>query len=174
MNHYVRLDNNNIINAFSDVFESPIAGDVLVAENTNKRHFNLNLIVENLYFSQYRYKWSGTEIIEKTQLELNAEITAWKNNIINKTVKLKQVRMDMLNSANWINGLKTSQDYGHGKGINKKPVVISDALMNQWAKWFEDMTYWLDDNDLNLIDYDDIYYNSSIFPTMPDFPDDII
>lgn len=174
-NHYIRIDeNNNIIKVFSSAFEQSELTDILYKENVDERHFNLDLISNNSYFIQFRYKWSGTEIIEKTQLELDTEITAWKNDINNKTVKAKQIRREMLGICDWVNGLRVAQEYGHASGKNKKPRVLPDILMDDWAIWFEDMTYWLENTDLNTIDYDDIYFNSTIFPTMPEFPNDIM
>ena len=46
--------------------------------------------------------------------------------------------------------------------------------MDQWAEYFEDYTYWLDDNDINTVDYSQLYVGSSILPAKPPFPNDII
>jgi len=42
--HFVRTDKDkNVIHTFSDAFESPLASDIFISENT-ERHFNLEIM----------------------------------------------------------------------------------------------------------------------------------
>lgn len=67
--HYIRIDNNkNIIKAFSDKFEQPENNDICVNEDGG-RHFNLDLLIDNIY----KYKWKSKKIVEKTIEEIDIE-----------------------------------------------------------------------------------------------------
>ena len=60
-NHYIRInENNEIIKAFSDDFESSIEGDICINEN-GERHYNLELVT--IY--GYKYKWENNQIVER-------------------------------------------------------------------------------------------------------------
>lgn len=68
---YIRVDADaNVIHAFSDAFEQPELGDLLVTEN-GSRHFNLDL-----WFNGVIPRWhvSGDEMMERTDTEL---LTLW-------------------------------------------------------------------------------------------------
>lgn len=71
--HYIRVDANNIvIHAFSDAFEQPQDGDILV-ESDAGRHYNLQLMNER---GQYIYKVVNGQMVARTQTELDTEWAA--------------------------------------------------------------------------------------------------
>jgi len=61
--HYVRLDDNNIIiHAFSDAFETPQQNDICITpEGTIERHYNLILTD---FYNHFLYKYIDGEIVE--------------------------------------------------------------------------------------------------------------
>lgn len=59
--HYIRIDAKGyVIKAFSDAFEQPQEGDILVAE-TEERHYNPELFT---MVGAPRYKWSEGQMVE--------------------------------------------------------------------------------------------------------------
>lgn len=71
--HYIRLQGDTIIAAFSDAFQQPLKDDICVNEKGD-RHFNLELINADGY---YRLKWDGKQIVEKSNDEIyTAEVKA--------------------------------------------------------------------------------------------------
>ncbi len=64
--HYIRLQGNTIVAAFSDAFQQPEKDDICVNEK-GTRHFNLDLFTEDTY---YKLKWDGEKIVEKTKDEI--------------------------------------------------------------------------------------------------------
>ncbi|ASA20953.1 hypothetical protein [Paenibacillus donghaensis] len=70
--HYIRVDtDDNVIRAFSDAFEQPQPGDLLVTENGG-RHFNLDL-----WYNGVIPRWyvEGDDMVERTDVEL---ATMWE------------------------------------------------------------------------------------------------
>ncbi|MEK3699631.1 MULTISPECIES: hypothetical protein [unclassified Paenibacillus] len=77
--HYIRVDaDSNVIHAFSDAFEQPHEGDLLVAQDGG-RHFNLYL-----WYNKVIPRWyvKGDEIIERTDAEMT---TLWRQYEIDHT-----------------------------------------------------------------------------------------
>jgi len=76
--HYIRIDLKlNIIYGFSDAFEQPKSTDICINEN-GERHFELNGVINiSLSNSQgiYLFKYINSEIIPKTEDEINHEIS---------------------------------------------------------------------------------------------------
>jgi len=75
--HYIRINEaGTIVHGFSDAFEQPQDGDILIVED-GPRHFHLYwpepLVNER---GQYRYKWIGGQRVERSQAELDAEWAA--------------------------------------------------------------------------------------------------
>jgi hypothetical protein len=75
--HYIRTNEaGEIIHGFSDAFEQPQDGDILVLEN-GPRHFHLAwpepLTNER---GQYRFRWIDGQRVERSQAELDAEWAA--------------------------------------------------------------------------------------------------
>lgn len=69
--HYIRTDQNGIvIKGFTDGFEQPIAGDLLLSGYEDERHFQLQLTNER---GQYRFKVIEGTLVERTQSELDTE-----------------------------------------------------------------------------------------------------
>jgi len=71
---YVRIDQaGTIVHGFTSAFETPQDGDILLY-NIGPRHFHFfwpePLINER---GQFRYKWTGSAIEERTQQELDDE-----------------------------------------------------------------------------------------------------
>lgn len=64
--HYIRLQGDTIISAFSDAFQQPLKDDICINEKGD-RHFNLELINDD---GLYRLKWDGKQIVEKTTDEI--------------------------------------------------------------------------------------------------------
>ena len=76
--HYIRIDeNNNIIKTFTDIFEQPEMGDILINES-RERHFNLSLFIGINGFNTHKYTYENGEVRVKTQIELDAELVAWR------------------------------------------------------------------------------------------------
>ena len=72
--HYIRISEAGIIiHGFSDAFEQPQDGDILVLEN-GPRHFH-EVWPEPLTNErgQFRFKWADGQIVERSQKELDAE-----------------------------------------------------------------------------------------------------
>lgn len=87
--HYIRLQGDTIIAAFSDAFQQPLKDDICVNEKGD-RHFNLNLFTEDMY---YKLKWDGKQIIEKTKEEIfTVEILA---DIADKEAKEELKKIDL-------------------------------------------------------------------------------
>jgi hypothetical protein len=75
--HYIRTNEaGEIIHGFSDAFETPEPGDILVLEN-GPRHFHLawpeTLTNER---GQYLFRWVNGQRVAKAQDELDAEWAA--------------------------------------------------------------------------------------------------
>lgn len=71
--HYVRTDSNGIVilgftTGFPEI-ATPQPGDLLL-DGYDGRHFQLNLYTERL---QFKYKVVNGEMVERTQIELDAE-----------------------------------------------------------------------------------------------------
>jgi len=76
-NHYIRTNEaGEIIHGFSDAFEQPQDGDILVLEN-GPRHFH-EAWPEPLRNErgQYRFRWVNGQRVERSQEELDAEWAA--------------------------------------------------------------------------------------------------
>jgi hypothetical protein len=70
--HYIRVENGIVIHGFTDAFEQPIAGDLLLSEQDG-RHFQMPLLTDRM---QYKYKIVNGQMVERTQEELDAEWAA--------------------------------------------------------------------------------------------------
>lgn len=71
--HYIRVDANSIvIYGFTTGFEQPQPGDILLP-NEDGRHFRIELRNER---GQFRYKYVGGVMVQRTQTELDAEWAA--------------------------------------------------------------------------------------------------
>ena len=73
-NHYIRTNESGIvIHGFSDAFEQPQEGDILIFED-GPRHFHLAwpepLTNER---GQYRFRWIDGQRVERSQQELDDE-----------------------------------------------------------------------------------------------------
>lgn len=79
---YIRVDlSNNIVKGFSDVFESPIEGDICIDES-NTRHFYIGEDINPPLCDiagTYFYKYVDNTIIKKTDEEIAAEKPADPN-----------------------------------------------------------------------------------------------
>jgi hypothetical protein len=90
-----------------------------------------------------------------------------------KWEKIDEIRQYLICKHGWIINVRTAQEYGHQKGINKKTRILNDSLMDEWCIWYEDMTYLKDSLNLNNINYEDIKEdNINIFPVIPNYPGD--
>jgi hypothetical protein len=72
--HYIRLNGSGIIvHGFSDAFEAPQPGDILIVED-GPRHFH-EAFPDPLQNErgQFRFRWADGQIVERTQQELDAE-----------------------------------------------------------------------------------------------------
>lgn len=70
---YVRTDANGlVIKGFTDAFESPITGDLLLS-SYDGRHFQLQL---SNYHGQYLFKVVSGQMTQRTQAELDTEWNA--------------------------------------------------------------------------------------------------
>jgi hypothetical protein len=68
--HYIRVDSNNfIVYGFTDAFEQPQPGDLLLPDQDG-RHFQIQLINER---GQYIYKLENGAMVARTQSELDVE-----------------------------------------------------------------------------------------------------
>lgn len=67
--HYIRVENGIIIHGFSSAFEQPITGDIQLLGEFG-RHFQQVLLTDR---GQYKYKLVNSQMVERTQSELNAE-----------------------------------------------------------------------------------------------------
>lgn len=66
--HFIRTNTSGeVIAAFSNAFQDPEAGDIMVAE-TDERHFNLQLVADGVP----RFTWDGKHIVERTAAEIEA------------------------------------------------------------------------------------------------------
>lgn len=70
--HYIRVENDYVVKAFSSAFELPQEGDICVAE-TEERHYNPNLFTMT---GAPKYKWADGQMIETTSEEQQAWINA--------------------------------------------------------------------------------------------------
>ena len=73
-NHYIRLNEaGEVVHGFSDAFEQPQDGDILVLGN-GPRHFH-EAWPESLRNErgQYRFRWIDGQRVERSQEELDAE-----------------------------------------------------------------------------------------------------
>jgi len=72
--HYIRTNEaGTVVHGFSDAFEQPQDGDILVLEN-GPRHFH-EAWPESLRNErgQYRFRWVNGQRVERTQEELDVE-----------------------------------------------------------------------------------------------------
>lgn len=68
-NHYLQInDSNEVISAFSDAFQQPKDGDILLC-TTDQRHCQLQIYSEK-YIGKYKYWWRDGKLVEKTEDEL--------------------------------------------------------------------------------------------------------
>lgn len=88
--HYYRIDDGRVILAFSNAFEQPKETDFLVGQGG--RHFNPTIINER---GQFIYKRYGSEIIDRTQEELEEE---WAVRPVQKSPE--QQRIEQLEADN--------------------------------------------------------------------------
>ena len=75
-NHYIRLEGNKVIKGFSDAFEEPQEGDVLIAENTDQRHFFVNGIINPALTDEQgiaKYKYVDGEVVARSEQEIEAD-----------------------------------------------------------------------------------------------------
>ena len=91
MNHYIRLDGDKIIKGFSDAFEQPLKGDILIAENAD-RHFILNDVInpplkDDQGIPLYKYVSGKVEV--RTQAEIDADIANIPPPPLSETEKLR-------------------------------------------------------------------------------------
>jgi len=63
--HYIRLDGEKIIWAFSDAFEKPIEGDICINEEGG-RHYNLQIFDD---FGRYNYELAYGEVVGRSDEE---------------------------------------------------------------------------------------------------------
>jgi hypothetical protein len=73
-NHYIRTnETGEIIHGFSDAFEQPQDGDILILED-GPRHFQ-EAFPESLRNErgQFRFRWVNGQRVERTQEELDVE-----------------------------------------------------------------------------------------------------
>jgi enolase len=92
--HYIRLDGNLIVKAFSDAFEQPEEGDICVNENGG-RHFNLDLYRED-GLPRYKYDYENELILETTNEDLVKQL---------ETLVLKEELQELekrLSDTDWI------------------------------------------------------------------------
>lgn len=114
-NHYIRIDeNNNIIKSFSTAFELPTDGDILIAEDTEERHYNLNLLSPDGF---YLLKYENDEIIEKTEAEIY-DLSYYKSK--------KIIAID----------LKTRQLIAQGFEYNNTKFSLSIEAQSNWSSLF--------------------------------------
>ncbi|MCG8401359.1 MAG: hypothetical protein MJA84_07150 [Firmicutes bacterium] len=77
--HYIKLDDQNrIVKGFSNAFEQPEITDICINEHGG-RHFELNGQINPPLFNNQGiplYKWDGTQVIERTQQEIQSDIDA--------------------------------------------------------------------------------------------------
>lgn len=77
--HYIQLDDQNrIVKGFSNAFEQPGVTDICINEHGG-RHFELNGHINPPLFNNQGitlYKWDGTQVIERTQQEIQLDIDA--------------------------------------------------------------------------------------------------
>ena len=76
-NHYIRLQDNKIIKGFSSAFESPIEGDILIAGNTQERHFILNDTINPALTDMQgvaKYKYEKGKVSARTKADIDADI----------------------------------------------------------------------------------------------------
>ena len=75
--HYIQLDDQNrIVKGFSNAFEQPEVTDICINEQGG-RHFELNGHINPPLFNNQGvplYKWDGTQVIERTQQEIQSDI----------------------------------------------------------------------------------------------------
>ncbi|MDH6430292.1 MULTISPECIES: hypothetical protein [unclassified Paenibacillus] len=87
--HYIRIDDTGrIIYGFSDAFEQPLEGDILVSVDA-PRHFHENF-TEPLVNDrgQFRFKWKG-DFLERSQSEFDAE---WLNRPLTPPTEIEILR----------------------------------------------------------------------------------
>lgn len=80
-NHYISIDSKNrIIDGFTDSFKWPGPGDILIRENAGDV-FELfggdpgrPLSFETHGVEVWIYKWTGSEVAQRTQAEINADL----------------------------------------------------------------------------------------------------
>jgi len=128
-NHYIRLKQgtNFIEKSFSTDFENPIPGDILIAERSDERHFNLELMDDDLFFL---LKYENGEIISTTGLDQKAEKDALKFS------KIKQKIWELLNSTSLqygIDGINSASKYAIKQNSR---FTISNSLLDwTYAVW---------------------------------------
>ena len=74
-NHYIRLEGNKVIKGFSDAFEEPQEGDILIAENAG-RHFEYDGQVNPPLSDEDgipAYKYAKNKMGKRTKAEIEAD-----------------------------------------------------------------------------------------------------
>lgn len=169
-NHYVRLDENfNIIKTFSDAFEKPLLTDIKYKENTNQRHFHLNLFIED---NLCRYEWKNKKYIKKTKQKLNIE----KNSYERKIKKYKKIRNHRMQKCMFVMVMAYGEEIAVTEGIitnNNK--ILKDVLRKKWLEWYKEEQRNPTEQELSIIDIDNINENNiDLFKLLPEYPDDFI
>ncbi|ASA22305.1 hypothetical protein [Paenibacillus donghaensis] len=101
--HYIRVDTEgNVIRAFSDAFEQPEPGDLLVTEDGG-RHFNLDLWYNGVI---PRWHVEGDDLVERTDVELAA---LWEQYQADHAPQLTEVETLQLALADTYEQLLTAQ-----------------------------------------------------------------
>jgi hypothetical protein len=77
---YIRVDDRgNIIRAYSTAFAAPVSGDILISDPTAQGHVCLCGEVNPQLVDAsgiYLYRWTGTEVVRKSDAEMRAEADA--------------------------------------------------------------------------------------------------
>lgn len=70
--HYIRVEGGIVVHGFSDAFEQPQDGDIILSGDFG-RHFQFNLLTDRL---QFKHKITNGQMVARTKEELDAEWTA--------------------------------------------------------------------------------------------------
>jgi hypothetical protein len=160
-NYYIKIDeNNNVIDRFSEGTQSPDQDSIFVGQNI-ERIFNLDLIIEIGDFNLYRYIYENDTYREKTQNEIDNELSILKNDNNNKIKKFKRLRLARLAQIQWvftmINGEKIASDVGD---INEDDKIITPQLRKAWHDVQKHLLHKHLTTDWNNTNYDDIHYGN--------------
>lgn len=80
--HYITIDcNNKIIDGFSNAFKNPLNTDICI---NNEGRYQFRLSIDGLenppLFNEYNipiYKWSGKEVVKRTDEEIQLDIKSF-------------------------------------------------------------------------------------------------